>query len=86
MSEIYTTTIHNNRSMVIRSTPIQYIELVLETQLRSQHGAGLYPVQTSGSSYEQQDSEGVVSEYPCMDLIVVHHKHFIIVYYLITTV
>ena len=64
MSAIYTTTIYNNRSMVIRSTPIQYIELVLETHCRSQHGAGSYPVQTSGSSYEQQDTEGIVSEYP----------------------
>ena len=64
MSEIYTTTIHNNRSIVIRSTPIQYIELVLETQCRPQHGTGSYPVQTSGASYEQHDTEGVVSEYP----------------------
>ena len=86
MSEIYTSTIHNNRSMVIRSTPIQYIELVLETQRRSQHGAGSYPVQTSGASYEQQDTEGVVSEYPCKDLIVVYHKHFATAYYLITTI
>ena len=86
MSEVYTSTIHNNRSMVIRSIPIQYIELVLETHRRSQHGAGSYPVQTSGASYEQQDTEGVVSEYPCMYLIVVHHKHFATAYYLTTTI
>ena len=86
MSAIYTTTIHNNRSMVIRSTPIQYIELVLETQCRSQHGAGSYPVQTSGASYEQQDTEGVVSKYPCMYLLIVHHKNFVTLYYLIATV
>ena len=45
MSGIYTSTIHNNRNMLIRSiTPIQYIELVLETHRHSQHDYNYYNV------------------------------------------